>query len=175
MLIVAWAWPDELKLVMPSGWAWIYQNRFVAPLLVVKCPVRNAHCDEDLNKRKRDRETGITYVSLEGLTDSERDFCMRRTATCEFSTSSEWSRASFLWLAGARLPESCRGRNGPLEYPINEARTVLERGFFAGGYIALTALLQHCGQENKKKNGVCIEPLRRWQLSRGRSALPILM
>ena len=175
MLIVAWAWPDELKLVMPSGWAWIYQNRFVAPLLVVKCPVRNAHCDEDLNKRKRDRETGITYVSLEGLTDTEIEFCMRCTATCEFSTSLERSRASFLWLAGARLPESCRGRIGPLEYPLNEAKAILDHVFFCWWACCLNRTLAALCAGKKEKSGVCIEPLMRWQLSRGRSALPILM
>ena len=151
VLIVAWPWPEDLASIMPSEWLRLYERRFVPPMLLVKSPLRHAHSNENHSKRRRGQETRITYVSLEGLTESEIDFCLQHSTTCELSMSADMRKASFLWLAGARLPEPCRGQSGPLEYMLDEAKGILDCVFFSGASVALAALAEHLGRGTKER------------------------
>ena len=95
ILVVAWAWPEDLARIMPHHWMRLHQNRFVPLVLLVKCPFRQPNSGEDVSKRSCDRETGVTYVSLENLTADEAEFCRGFTRECELTTSSAFSQVSF--------------------------------------------------------------------------------
>ena len=59
---------------------------------------------------------------------------------CEFSTNTDLSQASFLWLAGETLPKQFWGEVGPLEFVLDEAKKILDRKFLSGAHIASNAL-----------------------------------
>ena len=150
ILVVAWAWPEDLARIMPHHWMRLHQHRFVPPVLLVKCPFRQPNSGENVSKRSRERETGVTYVSLENLTPDEAEFCMGFTRECELTTSSAFSQVSFLWLAGASIPERCRGQSGPLEYMLHEAQRTVDCSFLSAAQFALTALSEPLAPNTKK-------------------------
>ena len=68
---------------------------------------------------------------------------------CEFSTNTDLSQASFLWLAGETLPKQFWGEVGPLEFALGEAKKILGRKCLSGANIALNAL-DKLGSRKKK-------------------------
>ena len=68
---------------------------------------------------------------------------------CEFSTNTDLSQASFLWLAGETLPKQFLGEVGPLEFALDEAKKILGRKCLSGANIALNAL-DKLGSRTKK-------------------------
>ena len=137
ILIVAWAWPEDLMAVLPSEWLRLCEHRLAAPKLLVKCPLRIFSDGNDQSKRSRARESGITYVAMEGLMELEMEFCMNASATCEYSTVGEVSRASLLWVKGATLPKQFRGQGDPFQCCLEEAGGLLARPLLVASEVAL--------------------------------------
>ena len=136
--------------VLPSEWLRLCEHRLAAPKLLVKCPLRIFSDGNDQSKRSRARESAITYVAMEGLTEFEMEFCMNASATCEYSTVAEVSMASFLWVKGATLPEQLRGWGDLLEYDLEEACGWLDFTLLSASVVALQELLQHVAAGTKK-------------------------
>ena len=119
LLLVAWAWPDDITTVLPPEWLQMYLTRKTLgrpPKVVwLSCGYLDHHGsikrndDENEHTRKRNRETGITLVNLKDLTDDEWKYCRGPGDQCMVIplVAQNIPRASILWLKGAGLPAYC--------------------------------------------------------------------
>ena len=61
VLVVAWAWPEDLPAALPEKWRSIFDARFNGDMLALNCPMRQDDVGEDSSKRHRSHGACVTF------------------------------------------------------------------------------------------------------------------
>ena len=75
VLVVAWAWPDDIPAARPEDWRKFYYVRFSGAMFALHFPMRQEDIDADSSKRHSSQATGVTFLQFGGLEEQGHRFC----------------------------------------------------------------------------------------------------